>query len=1324
MLKNIDINSYVKRLGKNYIKIVDIMIRAVCVPLIASAGIYYGYLTFEFNGKLLQDLMYAIAGSLLFVNVPHTIITTNKTTKLINEFLDHVKNNEYCEISRQKLWNCTIDLPARISADLFSCYVEVLLPTVIYMCVFNKIGLISVVQIAVGVFICISLLTQPIYFFLWEIAIRPVLALILKGENLPEEKVDITQSTYFKVDTSKKLKMGILSITMMSLILSGTLGYSTLKEGIIAEKAGHATSLIFATFTFQMSAIAVCTIAIVLLLIFFLSRSMSIPLEALSKGMEEVAKENLNYQVEIISNDELGSVSQGFNLMTARLAESYQEIREQNCKLKEMDKMKSQFLANTSHELRTPLNGVIGLAEAMLEGMDGELNEKQVSHMEMIKNCGENLRQLVNNLLDITKVVSGETSFNMKHFNLNSLLDIVTPVMQGVIGSKEIKLETDVGIQYAYGDMDKIWQVLNNLIGNAIKFTEKGSVIVRAEKTSIKDTSLCDSNDDEEAIEEAIHISVEDSGIGVEPKYHENIFDDFWQVEGEANRKYEGTGLGLSISKKIVEGHGGEIWLESELGRGTKFNFTLPYPQYKEAKNVSSQKIQEKVREIILPKQTPNFLPKNEKNEESVQTIYSEQKAVIPKGNKEKVIIVDDNKVNREVIRTHLSYHNYIVVGVEDGEKALKKCAEEDFDIIILDLMMPVMSGYEFCEIIRSDERYSDIPIIIVTAKGTTEDLVYGFSIGADDYISKPFNKDELISRVNSLLNRKKMKLELKNTISEMKCMENRYSTVVSNTPIVVYSAAIDASPKFTFISPRIEEWTGYSPEEICNSTVLWEKLIHPKDKESLIRKLKSKNNKSQNISFKYRLWSKDGSYRWVQDQATKQWDVSGDVVNISGAMVDITDCKRAEETIESLAYYDSLTELPNRRLLNDRLVQELSRAKRNKEKLAVLFIDLDRFKTINDTLGHHAGDWLLRSVAERLKLCLRKCDTIGRLGGDEFVVILSQINRPENATKFAIRILESIKKPFNISNHKFYITTSIGIAIYPDDGDDENILLKNADIAMYRAKEHGKNTYILYTTAMHADILKFIELEGYIREAIEQKQFTIAYQPKVDINTNQVTGVEALIRWNHPKMGFISPEKFIPIAEETGLIIEIGSWILQAACEQNKKWQEDGYAPIRMAVNLSVRQLYADNLVNTIEKILEKTGLETKWLELEITESDVMENSDIAIDILKRISRMGIQISLDDFGTGYSSLSYLKNLPINTVKIDRSFVSNISCDRSDTEIATAIIAMSHALDLKVIAEGVETLEQMEVLMKIKCDEIQGYLFSRPLPAEEVVSLI
>ena len=433
---------------------------------------------------------------------------------------------------------------------------------------------------------------------------------------------------------------------------------------------------------------------------------------------------------------------------------------------------------------------------------------------------------------------------------------------------------------------------------------------------------------------------------------------------------------------------------------------------------------------------------------------------------------------------------------------------------------------------------------------------------------------------------------------------------------------------------------------------------------------------------------------------------------------------KERTAQIEYLAYYDPLTDLPNRVLFTDRCDQALATAQHNHQIVGVMLVSLDRFKKIADTLGHEAGDLLLGEVGARLHCCIRQGDTVARFDGEEFALLLTRLNQIGDLAEISQAISEALKPCFRLGDQEIYLTASIGISLFPFNGDDSAMVLKNAGAALYRAKRAGGNTYQFYNSEMNSRAIKRLGLETSLRHAIENREFVLHYQPRLAVDSLQITGVEALIRWQHPRLGLVPPAEFIPLAEDTGLIIPIGEWVIQTACVQNKRWQIEGFAPMRMAVNIAAQQLRQPHFAEAVMQILETSGLEAKYLEMELIETSLMNNVEFAIDVLGRLKNMGVKVSIDDFGTGFSSLSYLKRLPIDALKIDQSFVRDLATDPDDEALVTAIITLAHSLRLEVIAEGVETEVQFGFLSSLKCDEIQGFLFSKDLPAGELASLM
>ena len=683
-----------------------------------------------------------------------------------------------------------------------------------------------------------------------------------------------------------------------------------------------------------------------------------------------------------------------------------------------------------------------------------------------------------------------------------------------------------------------------------------------------------------------------------------------------------------------------------------------------------------------------------------------------------RILIVDDNEMNRDMLARRLERKGYVIQVAEGAQFLLERIQQESVDIVLLDVEMPAISGLDALQTLRACYSPTQLPIIMVTAKDQSEDIVKALDLGANDYLTKPIDFPVALARIRT-------QAALKNAEEALRESEERYALAARGANDGLWDWNLLSND--VYFSPRWKSMLGYQENEIGNSPQEWLGRIHVADRERVKDEIGAhQRGLTPHFESENRVQHKDGSFRWMLSRGLAIHGPSDKVSRMAGSQTDITGGKVA----------DVLTGLPNRLLFIDRLVRLIEHTKRHKEYLfAVLFLDLDGFKMINDSLGHVIGDQLLVGVANRLEKCLRVSDTVtriedlytlARLGGDEFTILLDQVKDSSDATLVAERIMKAIAAPFHLDGKKLFTSVSIGIALSNIGYDKPEDLLRDADTAMYRAKTLGKGRYEVFDLDMRASVIARLQLETDLRIAMERQEFQNFYQPIVSLETGRITGFEALLRWQHPTRGLLQPLEFIPVAEEIGMIREIGWWNLQKACRQISAWNacRNGGLPLTMSVNISVKQFVQPNLAAEIAKLLRETELPPDTLKLEITESTVMADPSAAVEMLLQIKSLGVQLSIDDFGTGYSSLSYLHRLPLDTLKIDRSFTKSIGLEGDSMEIVRTILPMANSLRLNVIAEGVETAEQLAILRKLRCEYAQGYYFSRPVSADEAEALL
>ena len=682
-----------------------------------------------------------------------------------------------------------------------------------------------------------------------------------------------------------------------------------------------------------------------------------------------------------------------------------------------------------------------------------------------------------------------------------------------------------------------------------------------------------------------------------------------------------------------------------------------------------------------------------------------------------RVLCIDDSEIDVLLVVESLSSSGYEVVWehVWTRDGVIEKLNHQSWDVVIADYSMPQFDGLQALAIVK--ERDPDLPFILVSGQIGEETAVLAMRSGAHDYVMK-HDLGRLAPAVRRELADATVRHARRVAEDNLRSSEALLKSIVDTAADGIL--VIDGEGIIEFANVAAERMFESKASDLIGRNadcLLGESAAQVSNILATVNSQPTGGTAVIGAGREFEARRANGTLFPVE--------LTIGVMNMDGRVKfacvirDITERRHTEERIRQLAYYDELTGLPNRILFTKLLEQALQEAGLSDGQVVVLFIDLDRFKLINETLSHDSGDAILCQVAKRVSDVLPRHSTISRFGGDEFVVMMRECTMPADTAQTARQVLDVISQPMQLLGNDYHVTASLGISAFPADGQNVQTLLKNADNAMSRAKDLGKNNYQFYSSEMNQSSFERLVLERLMRRAIEQNEFELYYQPKVNLCTGQVTGMEALLRWMQPGMGMISPVKFIPLAEETGLILPIGAWVLRTACTQAMKWASVSASPLRVAVNLSPRQFVQDDLYATVVNILNETGLDPGLLELEITESLMMNNPDHAAAVLRKLKDIGVRMAIDDFGTGYSSLSYLKRFPIDHVKIDRSFIKDIPGDADDVSITRAIIAMAHGLRLKVIAEGVETKDQVDLLIEHQCEEAQGFLFGRPVPAEE-----
>ncbi len=1198
---------------------------------------------------------------------------------------------------------------------------------------------------------------------------------------------------------------------------------------------------IMAEYILRGNFIALMSLAVLLLLLLLMiTRRLLRPLDELSTIMLQAEGGDAYVRADIGGSREITNMQHAFNTMMDVLETRETELVTARDMALESAKAKGQFAANVTHELRTPLNGILG----MLQLLDSpELTEQQKQYIETAQNSAEALLMLINDILDFSKIDAGMALLQLQDFEARNLIGEVVELMKPQAEKKKIGLRAEINDsvpRYINGEQRRIRQVLFNLVGNAVKFTQHGEVVIGVKQA--KDSTLPDAGTDGVILEFFVH----DTGIGIAQEAQQRIFDAFMQADGSTSRNYGGTGLGLSISRHLVEFMGGRMGVQSELGQGSRFWFHLPF---------------QKVAQI------------------PARDDAAEKPVLLPEGLR--VLVVEDNRTNQQVAKGMLQRLKCAPDIAASGEEALQKLPTQKYDLILMDVQMPGMDGYQATRAIREQETGSGhVPIIAMTANSSAEDIERALDCGMDDFLAKPFRLDTLRNLLQRWTSKEKTAAQQPALVKVKSAAKNPDKSPAQGTALKVIGFDSDSSVIDKKAFYELYQNAGAAFSEMLKIYMEdqpmylkdLEKAIGQGDRVLLQRTAHTLKGSSRNFGattfsnlcrdlekasvaedfseLKKRLPPVEKAAAEIQKELSlaleRLADAGGDTsfaipedavsiapapynpVHVPTVMVidddrsmlitmrtvlendgyriqeyesataalaacenglpdlvlmdalmpgidgfsacktlrelpggehlpilivtaledeksidrafsagandfiakpvnfavlrqriaRLLDASQAEKHVRHLAYHDTLTGLPNRRTFIERLHAMMSEPRNESDMIAVMFMDLDRFKMVNDTLGHDAGDLLLKSVTTRIQKLLRSSDLVARLGGDEFTILLDHVKSVEAIAKIANKICQRLAEPFVLMEQQIYVSTSIGISIYPNDSRDVNTLIKYADTAMFKAKEL-RNSFSFYESGMEKMVAKRMELETEMRKALEHEEFTLHYQPQVDLASGRIVGAEALVRWQHPQKGMVSPAEFIPLAEETGLIAPLGEWVLKRACQQLHEWLQKGHAPVVLAVNISSRQLEDRQFVSKILSTLKETAVPTELLELEITESAIMRNPEEVIPALEEMKRLGISLAIDDFGTGHSSLNYLRRFPVDTLKIDRSFVSDISKSAQDSVLINGIIALAKSLSLRVIAEGVETLEQKTYLQEQKCDWVQGYYLYKPMPADK-----
>lgn len=954
------------------------------------------------------------------------------------------------------------------------------------------------------------------------------------------------------------------------------------------------------------------------------------------------------------------------------LEEINARLRQANDTLAQLDRTKTDFFNDLSHELRTPLTLLLWSIEHMQRSAAG-LTDEQRKPIEAAKRNAQRLLRLVNSLLDFARVESGRVKGSFQPTDLARFTADLAAQFRAAVEEAGLRMVVDCRPlpQPVYVDREMWEKIVFNLLSNAFKFTVEGEIRVK----------LISADDH-------VELTVDDTGTGIPATEVPKVFERFYRAKGATGRGAEGTGIGLSLVRDLTRLHGGEIFVESEYGRGSRFSVTIPYGR--DHLPIDLVKDDPSAEASAKPQTSAeSWLP-------AAAQSHEERKSRLEAP---RVLIVDDN-ADVSVAISRLLSKRYQTDTISDSAAALRDILQDPPDVLVADLLMRPLSGLDLVRAIRSDPRVSALPIILVSGRATEEARSEALEAGADDYLTKPFSARELLARVTSLVEHAQRACLERSLRAEAENAQSRMNMVLESVNEAFVAA--DRSWRITFANRRAGEWLARPKEELIGQPL--SESLGNRMHEELRTALHFAMEKCQPTSLELAL---EGVW-WKIDVYPSP---EGVVLLAS----DVTERKTAEERALHLARHDPLTGLPNRALLYELGEHTLAAAKRSSSMAAVLYFDLDRFKPINDTYGHKVGDEVLKQVARRICQSLRQEDWLTRLGGDEFVALLPHLHSARDAARAAAHTLEVLRAPVQVDGIEAYTGPSIGISLFPQDGEDIDTLVQHADAAMYHAKEKGGGCYQFFTKSLGRQAQTFISIENRLRQGVDGQGLQLHYQPVVETHSGRLTGVEALLRWPQPDRSSLSPDIFIPVAETAGLIQPLGEWVLREACRQHHQWQCEGLPPIRIAVNISPVQFRHRDFRRSVDHVLKGSKVSPSCLLLELTESALLKDMEASVKHLSALREAGVQVALDDFGTGYSSLSQLTQLPLDKLKIDRSFIHNLERGGPSPAIVEAILALGRSLGLEIVAEGVETEECLEFLRQRQCQHAQGFFFGHAM---------